>query len=235
MCLAISFFASYPFHMLSASTQAFLDGLSVPVVFDSDSPTSSCPPTWICGLPSHIRCVHPDGFSYSALLHLLLSLNVGCLILGRDWLNSEYVAHHHGMFFTSLYSFLDHNPVLTPSHASSCNDVIDFSTFHWLAAEAVDPTLSAVVSPSLSHSPSNFHSFRTSDLTVDVSVSIFTTTLSVLVVSVSVPLVFQLTHLFWIVSCICTVGMSLLLVLSRKFNTPFCIIWFVATVFVVLH
>ena len=78
--------------MASVLTQAFVDSVCVPVLFDDNSPTSSCPPDWIQGTSSHIRCVHPDGFSFTALIHLLPSPIVGCLVLGRDWLNSEHIA-----------------------------------------------------------------------------------------------------------------------------------------------
>ncbi len=41
--------------MQSPATKAFLDGVSVPVVFDSRSPTSCCPAAWIHG-SCHIQC-----------------------------------------------------------------------------------------------------------------------------------------------------------------------------------
>ena len=72
--------------------RAYFDGNLVPVVCDARVATSFCPPLWFHGGPSHILCEYMDGFSFSRLLSLSPSPSIGCLVLGRDWIDSVVVA-----------------------------------------------------------------------------------------------------------------------------------------------
>ena len=81
--------------------------------------------------------------------------------------------------FTSLITFLDHNPAFMPSPTSSSRDIVEFSTFHRsgypVAAETIASMLSesVVTSPCVSHTPSDVHSVCISDFTVVQTISIF--------------------------------------------------------------
>lgn len=76
----------------SISLNAYLDGRAVLFHVDSDSPVSLCPPEWSNGLPSHVCCRYPDGFTFAAILDLQPSPPINCLILGRDWANAQSIS-----------------------------------------------------------------------------------------------------------------------------------------------
>ena len=84
---------------------AYLDGKPVSFRVDSHQAISLCPSGLFHGLPSHVCCCYRDGFTYAAVTTLQPS-NVGCLVLGRDWLNAERVARLCEFLFFVLLSFL---------------------------------------------------------------------------------------------------------------------------------
>ena len=89
--------ASHP-----SSVAAFLDGHSVPVVVNSHLATSFYPPAWHRSSPVHVACRYSDGFTFAALVTLIPSAAIQCLVVGHDWSNSVVVSC--GRF--SLYFFL---------------------------------------------------------------------------------------------------------------------------------
>ena len=72
----------------SANPEILLDGRPVNFVVDSSCPFSSRPADSEANSPSHVHSLYPDGFSFSALLHLCFS-SLSSLIPSRNWINAE--------------------------------------------------------------------------------------------------------------------------------------------------
>ena len=97
---------------LPSCVAAFIDGHSVPVVVDSRLANSFYPPAWHCSSPVHVACRYSDGFTFAALVTLVPSAAVQCLVLGRDWSNSVAVScGRFLLFFCPLFivpQYLNH-------------------------------------------------------------------------------------------------------------------------------
>ena len=125
----LSCFTDRPFLPASAMqsvsvAHAFLDGQSVPCVFDAWLSSSFCPQLWFRGSPSHVSCQYINGFSFACLLPLSPSSSIGCLMLGSDWINAVVVACHCALFLFLLLSlFLIHyrfSEWHVPFHTLTC-------------------------------------------------------------------------------------------------------------------
>ncbi len=92
-------------HLAMTAPLAFLDGQRVPVLFDARLPISYCPPPWIHDSPSHVSCQYDNGFTFASILRLSASPEIGCLVLGHDWINAERVARRSLFYLFALFGF----------------------------------------------------------------------------------------------------------------------------------